>query len=371
MSSDKKRIDRDIFGDDDDDDDNASYSGDRDQAGKSDQEDYQGNAGTDDDKDPAGEEVEEGVPLPSFKKRNADGPEPSREPKKRKSGVKKRSTQDGENVEGGEDLPLDPHQQARLKLEKDFEQALKNGKTSTRRRRKDDEDDTDLDDSASRFITKMREAAFADIDAKLKHQSALSKVRMLDSVKRQLNKSQVHTAFLENGLLEAMKLWLEPLQDASLPSLDIIQDFLDMLDILPIQTLHLVNSGVGRVVYFYTKVDESRVTPAIKRQAHALVDKWSRPIVKLSQDFREKRITYAEEGLTGPQRRRFEAPSAPNPLEVPSTKTLSVRVPQVDRASYALMPESTVTYDKSRGGKNDKYKKLKSHMAKIKQVRRT
>ena len=40
---------------------------------------------------------------------------------------------------------------------------------------------------------------------------------------------------------------------------------------LPIRTLHLVNSGVGRVVYFYTKVDESRITPGIKRQAHALV----------------------------------------------------------------------------------------------------
>jgi len=109
----------------------------------------------------------------------------------------------------------------------------------------------------------MREAAFADIDAKLRHQSALSKVRMLEGVKKQLNKygtswfitlphtsqgigipithepffpfpsrSHVHNAFLDNGLLEAMKLWLEPLQDASLPSLDIIQDFLHILDIV-------------------------------------------------------------------------------------------------------------------------------------------
>lgn len=45
-----------------------------------------------------------------------------------------------------------------------------------------------MDDSAARFVGKMREAAFADIDAKLKHQSALSKVRMLESVKKQLNK---------------------------------------------------------------------------------------------------------------------------------------------------------------------------------------
>lgn len=34
----------------------------------------------------------------------------------------------------------------------------------------------------------MRDAAFADIDAKLKKESALAKVRMLESVKKQLNK---------------------------------------------------------------------------------------------------------------------------------------------------------------------------------------
>lgn len=46
------------------------------------------------------------------------------------------------------------------------------------------------------------------------------------------HRSHVHNTFLDNGILESMKLWLEPLQDASLPSLDIIQDFLDILDIV-------------------------------------------------------------------------------------------------------------------------------------------
>ncbi|KAG0006512.1 Transcription factor iws1 [Modicella reniformis] len=384
MSSDKKRIEHDIFGDDDDEDEDVTYSDDQRSKSKNDgtnnNQDDQEYTGDDDTKETEGgdgeegEEIEEGVPLPSFKKRNADGQISSSDPKKKKITKKPKSTLGGvlNSEGGGDDLPLDPQQQALLKLEKVFELALKSGKSTTRRRRKDEEDiDSELDDSAARFVGKMREAAFADIDAKLKHQSALSKVRMLESVKKQLNKSHVHSTFLENGLLEAMKLWLEPLQDASLPSLDIIQDFLDILDILPIQTLHLVNSGVGRVVYFYTKVDESRVTPAIKRKAHALVDKWSRPIVKLSQDFRDKRINYADDNLATSQRRRFEAPTASNPLEIPTTRTLSVRVPQLDRNSYALMPESSITYDKSRSGKSDRYKKLKSHMAKIKQIKRS
>ncbi|KAG0000786.1 Transcription factor iws1 [Entomortierella chlamydospora] len=373
MSSDKKRIERDLFGDEDDEDD-LNHNEDR---NHEDRNQEQGDADKDKDyaQDGEAEEEEEGVPLPSFKKRNADGSSPAPEAKKRKIIKKAKSAGDGlqDNQEGGEDLPLDPRQAALLKLERDFETALKSGKSSSRRRKKDDEDiDTELDESASRFVTKMRQAALDDIDAKLSNQPALSKTRMLDSVKKQLNKSHVHNTFLDNGILEPMKLWLEPsLQDASLPSLDIIQDFLDLLDVLPIQTDHLVNSGVGRVVYFYTKVDDSRVTPSIKRKANALVDKWSRPIVKLSQDYRDKKINYADDNLTAAVSQRRRPVMASSAAEAPGPKTLGVRVPTVDRGSYALMPESSISYDKSRGGKSDKYKKLKSVMAKMKQVKKT
>ncbi|KAF9361112.1 Transcription factor iws1 [Mortierella sp. AD094] len=353
MSSDKKRIERDLFGDEDDEDD-LIQSEDR---NHEDRDQEQGDA----DKDyaqegEAEEEEEEGVPLPSFKKRNADGSSPAPEAKKRKIIKKAKPARDGaqENQEGGEDLPLDPRQVALLKLERDFETALKSGKSSSRRRKKDDEDiDTELDESASRFVAKMRQAAIDDDFAKVDRQPALAKTRMLDSVKKQLNKSHVHNTFLDNGILEPMRTWLEPsVQDASLPSLDIIQDFLDLLDVLPIQTDHLVNSGVGRVVYFYTKVDDSRVTPSIKRKANALVDKWSRPIVKLSQDYRDKKINYADDNLAAAasQRRRPNMASS-SAAEAPGPKTLGVRVPTIDRGSYALMPESSIAYDKSRGGK--------------------
>ncbi|KAI1315267.1 Transcription factor iws1 [Mortierella claussenii] len=423
MSSDKNRILRDTFGEDDDEDDSQSLNGDRDYQDQenSHQEDGLDDAGKEGAQDVAAgdeeEEEEEGTPLPSFKKRNADGEAPATVERKKKKVAKKprpASSEGGQNLEGGEDLPLDPRQQALLKLEMDFAQAMKSGKTSSRKRGKDDDMDLekDLDESAARFVAKMREAAFSDIDSKVKHQSALAKVKMLESIKKQLNKygyeyflgmrmpckaqwngkplfylptqmatsylssrSHMHSIFLDNGILEAMKLWLEPLQDSSLPSLDIIQDFLDLMDGLDIQTHHLVSSGVGRVVYFYTKVDDSRVTPGIKRKAQLLVDKWSRPIMKLSQDYREKKINYADDSgaMASSQRRR---PTASSTAEAPGPKTLGVRVPQIDRGSYVYMPESSISYDKSRGGKASPWimfsrLRLKSHMAKMKQVKRT
>ncbi|KAF9580141.1 Transcription factor iws1 [Lunasporangiospora selenospora] len=410
MSSDKKRIERDIFGDDDDDDEELTQNRQRDRddrspaAGTDDGHDSDRTSGArgadqdhsrarDDEYDPTQqddqdkeEDAEENIQLPSFKKKrdpnrpdnNEDSP---REPKKKKL-TKKSKPGEGPEGQSGPDLPLDPREQALMQLEKDFELALKSGKSSNRRRRKEDEDDTEMDEGAQRFVSKMREAAFNDIDSKVKNESALAKVRMLENVKKQLNKSHVHNTFLDNGILDAMKLWLEPLQDASLPSLDIIQDFLDILDVLPIQTDHLVNSGVGRVVYFYTKVDESRVTPNIKRKAHALVDKWSRPIIKLSQDYRDKKINYADETPTTTQtRRRFANVASSSSTSAADAeadaKARGVRVPLIDRGSYTFMPESSLAFDKSRGGKvgiellMDKYKKLKSHMAKIKQIKRT
>ncbi|KAG0335134.1 Transcription factor iws1, partial [Podila humilis] len=357
-------IHSDIFGDDDEDEEEYTQQEDsHTSAARDDHDEYRdGESQNNEESNGPGapaeeEEEEEDEPqLPSFRKRNADGSSPPPEPKKKKivSKSKKAATTEHMGDDAENEASLDPRDLKLQQLDRDFELALKSGKSQSRRRRKDEEEDIDneLDKSAARFVAKMRDAAFADIDAKLKKESALAKVRMLESVKKQLNKSHVHNTFLDNGILEAMKLWLEPLQDASLPSLDIIQDFLEILDILPVQTDHLVNSGVGRVVYFYTKVDDSRVTPSIKRQAHALVDKWSRPIVKLSQDYRDKKINYADEDTSSSHRRRPGQGRHASTSDAPADpKTLGVRVPQIDRGAYAYMPESTISFDKSRGGK--------------------
>ena len=50
-----------------------------------------------------------------------------------------------------------------------------------------------------------------------------------------------------------------------------------------IDTNTLKDSGLGRVVLFYTKC--KRVTSAIQRQAVSLVSGWSRPIIKRSASY--------------------------------------------------------------------------------------
>jgi hypothetical protein len=110
----------------------------------------EGQDGADGDADAAGgegadEEDDDDVQLPSFKKRNADGESPTPEqPKKKKKLAKKAKPTEGGAAGAvgpdGAELPLDPMQQKMSKLDRDFELAVKSGKSTSRRRKKDDED---------------------------------------------------------------------------------------------------------------------------------------------------------------------------------------------------------------------------------------
>ncbi|KAI8050805.1 hypothetical protein BDF22DRAFT_107199 [Syncephalis plumigaleata] len=114
---------------------------------------------------------------------------------------------------------------------------------------------------------------------------------LLDRVVLSMNKVDMHDAFMDANILEAIRVWLEPFADRSLPPLDIQQAMFKILDDLPISTDHLRESGVGRITLFYVK--NKKVQPSIQRLADRLLNKWSRPILGLSSDYRTKRLPTA------------------------------------------------------------------------------
>src|SRR5262245_55771949 len=100
---------------------------------------------------------------------------------------------------------------------------------------------------------------------------------------------------MDNNLLEGVRRWLEPLPDRSLPALNIQQEFFPILKKMEfIDSAVLKESGLGRVVLFYTKC--KRVTPGISRQANDLVSIWSRPIIKRSANWRDRVVPVAQDG---------------------------------------------------------------------------
>ncbi|CCF55967.1 hypothetical protein KAFR_0A05320 [Kazachstania africana CBS 2517] len=186
----------------------------------------------------------------------------------------------------------------RQELEDRLDRLLKKPKVRRSRR---DEDDLEqyLDEKILRLKDEMNIAAQMDIETLNKRIEtgntsliAIQKVRLLPKVESILSKANLADTILDNNLLQSVRIWLEPLPDGSLPSFEIQKSLFAAIKDLPIKTEHLKESGLGRVMIFYTK--SKRVEPQLSRMADRLIAEWTRPIIGASDNYRDLRITKLE-----------------------------------------------------------------------------
>ncbi|CCC67729.1 hypothetical protein NCAS_0A11710 [Naumovozyma castellii] len=191
----------------------------------------------------------------------------------------------------------DPHRKRR-ELEDKLDRILKKPKVRRTRR---DEDDLEqyLDEKILRLKDEMNIAAQMDIDTLNKRIEtgntsliAMQKVKLLPKVSSVLSKANLADTILDNNLLQSVRIWLEPLPDGSLPAFEIQKSLFAALNDLPIKTEHLKESGLGRVVIFYTK--SKRVEPQLAKLAEKLIAEWTRPVIGASDNYRDKRIMELE-----------------------------------------------------------------------------
>ena len=200
-------------------------------------------------------------------------------------------------VDSGE-VELDASQRSRRELEDKLDRLLK--KPSVRRTRRDEDDlEQYLDEKILRLKDEMNVAAQMDIETLNKRIEnnektliAMQKVKLLPKVVSALSKANLADTILDNNLLQSVRIWLEPLPDGSLPSFEIQKSLFSALDKLPVKTEHLKESGLGRVIIFYTK--SKRVEPQLARLAEKLIAEWTRPIIGASDNYRDKRIMQLE-----------------------------------------------------------------------------
>ena len=104
----------------------------------------------------------------------------------------------------------------------------------------------------------------------------------------------------------------------------------------------LKESGLGRIVLFYTKC--KRVTPEIARIAESLVSSWSRPIIKRSASYRDRVIPLAPEGdgegtRTGGERLNAILARAKE-SEKHRVRKNAVSIPQRELGNYTVAPRT-------------------------------
>jgi transcription factor SPN1 len=146
---------------------------------------------------------------------------------------------------------------------------------------------------------------------------------------------------MDNNLLEGVRRWLEPLPDRSLPALNIQRDFFPILKRMEfIDSAVLKESGLGRVVLFYTKC--KRVTSDVQRLANELVSTWSRPIIKRSASYRDRVVPIADEDGAERTNERLNAILArAKEGEKNRIRKNAVMIPQKDIGTYTVAPRTS------------------------------
>lgn len=209
------------------------------------------------------------------------------------------------------------------------------------------------DEEIANLRIRMAEAAEADVTARQANppRPAMHKLKLLPEVTALLNRNSrdVENAIVdpENNLLESVRFFLEPLSDGSLPAYNIQRELFSALTKLPIDKESLISSQLGKVVLFYTKSKKPEL--GIKRTAERLIQEWTRPIMKRSDDYRKRDLISADFDPTAPKRGGANASQMSTAEAAAAAKARALAPPvksnraraEIENRTYSIVPRST------------------------------
>ncbi|KAF3921394.1 hypothetical protein ABW21_db0200217 [Orbilia brochopaga] len=263
----------------------------------------------------------------------------------RRSRKSRDEARDGGEAEPGEksSKPEKPLTEAELR-KKELDTKIEKATKAPGRKRKQDGDSTYYDEVVAELKNRMKMAAKHDADDKDAGRPATRKLKMLPEVLSAFRQKELRQSIADSNLLEAVRFWLEPLPDKSLPAYDIQRDLFQMLlDMPEIDYDMLRLSGLGKLLNFYIR--DARPQQHIRHTAQKLYENWSRPILEKSSNYRDRKIETAEYDQTvkraKPKLSSFREKH--DALAPPQLKTNRTRVPDATPQTYTIAPRSKVT----------------------------
>lgn len=271
----------------------------------------------------------------------------------------------------------------------DFDIMLAKRKAMNSKRRRHRDGGTfisDADDVVSAMISKMTEAAEEDRTLNSQKKPALKKLTLLPQVVMHLKKQDLKETFIDSGVMSAIKEWISPLPDKSLPALRIREELLRILQELPsVSQETLKHSGIGRAVMFlYKHPKESRNN---KDLALKLINEWSRPIFGLTSNYKgmtreERQQRDLDQQM--PQRRRLSSGGQTPRRDLEKQLTgeekalrpgdpgfcARARVPMPSNKDYVVRPKWNVEVESNRGPLKKGMSRVDKQMRRIADIRR-
>ncbi|CAX44899.1 chromatin-associated transcriptional (elongation) factor, putative [Candida dubliniensis CD36] len=261
---------------------------------------------------------------------------------------------------------MDPQQRKRFELEERMSAAIK---STNKRRRKADEDDLERmqDDKIDYLKDQMIKAANSDVEKNSQGQIATEKLKLLREVTDILARADLAIPILDNNLLEAVRLWLEPLPDASMPAYQIQKELIHALETLPIKTDHLVASGIGKVLVFYQR--SKRTEPSLKKIVDRLIGDWTRPILNKSDSYKDRTVQFHEYNrnkFTNKLSRGVKRKEAKTLYEENAERRKRAAIPSTRTTAYKIAPQvdkSLLMRQQARHASNDeRFKRINSKL---------
>ncbi|KAF9603727.1 hypothetical protein IFM89_037573 [Coptis chinensis] len=133
-----------------------------------------------------------------------------------------------------------------------------------------------------KIIAELEVAAEDDAEFNRECKPAINKLKKLPLLTQALSEKLHQQEFLEHGLFNLLRKWLEPLPDGSLPNIAIRTKVLEILSDYPLGLEHLHRreelgkSGLGKAINFLSMSNEESTRN--RKLAQHLVNNWSRYI---------------------------------------------------------------------------------------------
>lgn len=131
---------------------------------------------------------------------------------------------------------------------------------------------------AFELISRMKELYRKDIQLQEQMKVANNKIENIDELATKIIRKETQESLIKLGILSELKLWLEPLPDNSLPNQKIKRAILDVLSTMKVTKSDLLNSGIGKIVHFYSKNPKEALE--IRKKAATLIKKWKGMIIR-------------------------------------------------------------------------------------------
>ncbi|EXB37185.1 Protein IWS1-like protein [Morus notabilis] len=222
---------------------------------------------------------------PSGKKQSSD-----KEERKYGSGSKKgslgrlRKKRDGDVEEMSEAVAAGDAEAKEGEEDNEVEELFRSGKKKKKVERVPSEIAFRLENA----MAKLELAAEEDAELNREGEPAIYKLKSLPLLTEALSKKRLQQKFLDHGILNLLRTWLEPLPDGSLLNRAIREAILKILIDFPIDLRQeerreqMKKSGLGKAIEFLSKCDEE--TTSNKKLAKELVDIWSRQLFNKRMD---------------------------------------------------------------------------------------